>query len=576
MKILGISCFYHDSAACLIQDGKIIAAGAEERFSRKKHDNRFPHLAIDYCLNEAGLAVNELDAIVFYEKPIWKFERLFHQHLEHFPKSASTFLKTTSSWLGNKLNVKSILKDKLNYHGQVFFIPHHLAHAASTYYLSPFSKATIVTLDGVGEWTTTSLGFGEKNNIKIDQEIRFPHSLGLLYSSITAYLGFRVNNDEYKVMGLAAYGDRKPYQKHFEKLITLHPDGSYSLNMEYFDYEWAQHMPSKKMIDLFGHPIRKAESKIYKYHKDIAAAAQAKLEEITFALLSKAHQKYGCNNLCLAGGVALNSVMNAKILNNTPFKKLYIPPGPGDDGGAMGAAIYLDRSPHLISSKVKAKKTHLSLAKKFNPYLGPGYQWHHVKTALDEQGLKYKFYQDEAKFLDTVSQLLIRKKVIGWYQGRMEWGPRALGNRSILAAATSKEMQDILNAKVKKREMFRPFAPVILKEYVNKYFITEKIPPKITDYMLMVYPFTKRGIKEIPATVHIDNTGRPQSIERKDNPLYYDLIKAYQQKTKIPVIINTSFNIRGEPIVCTPADAIRCFLGTEIDYLVIDRFVVKK
>jgi carbamoyltransferase len=577
MKILGISCFYHDSAASLIVDGRVVAAGAEERFSRKKHDNSFPKLAIDYCLQESGLAINELDAIVFYEKPIWKFDRLLHQHLQHFPKSYRAFMDTSASWLNQKLNIKKILKDELHYHGQTIFLPHHLSHSASAYYLSPFKKATIVTIDGVGEWATTTVGLGQKDKIQINQEIRFPHSLGLLYSTLTAYLGFRVNNDEYKVMGLAAYGKPNPYREHFNKLITLHNDGSYSLNMDYFDFDWAQHMPSKKMVELFKHPIRKSESKIYKHHKDIAAALQQKLEEAVFNLLNNIHHKYKIDNLCFAGGVALNSVMNAKILKNTPFNRLFIPPDPSDAGAAMGAALYLDRNPHLIKTKVKSKqKTHLSISKTFAPYLGPSYNSFQIKQTLDKTGLKYKFYKDRQKLLDKTSNLLIKKQVIGWYQGKMEWGPRALGNRSILAAATSREMQDILNAKVKKREMFRPFAPVILKKYMADFFEIDKPLPKIADYMLVVYKFTTQGKKNIPAVVHVNDTGRPQSIERKDNPLYYDLIDNYRKKTGIPVIINTSFNIRGEPIVCTPEDAVRCFLGTEIDYLVIGNALISK
>lgn len=576
MKILGLSCFYHDSAACIIVDGEIIAAGAEERFNRKKHDNGFPKLAIDYCLKKAGLAINELDTIVFYEKPIWKFERIIHQHLEHFPKSYRAFIDTSASWLNQKLSIKKILKDELHYHGQIAFLPHHLSHSASAYYLSPFKKATIITIDGVGEWATTTVGLGQKDKIRVDQEIRFPHSLGLLYSTLTAYLGFKVNNDEYKVMGLAAYGDPELYKDHFDKIIFTHMDGSFSLNMEFFDYTWAQHMPSKKMAELFKHPIRKPESKIYKYHKDIAAALQRKLEEAVFNLLTQVYRKYKNDNLCLAGGVALNSVMNAKILKNTPFKNLYIPPDPSDAGAAMGAALYLDRNPQLIKSKEKITKTHLEIAKSFTPYLGPDYTSFQIKQALDEAGLKYKFYKDEQELLNKVSNLLVKKQVIGWYQGRMEWGPRALGNRSILAAATSRDMQDILNARVKKREMFRPFAPAIMKEYFEEYFIADKPLPKIADYMLLVYPFTKKGAENIPATTHVDGTGRPQSISRENNQLYYDLIDSYRKKTGIPVIINTSFNIRGEPIVCTPEDAIKCFLGTKIDWLVIADYVISK
>jgi carbamoyltransferase len=582
MKILGISCFYHDSAVCLMVDGEIIAAAAEERFSRKKHDNSFPKLATEYSLQTAGLAINELDAIVFYEKPIWKFERTLHQHLQHFPKSHRAFFDTTGSWINQKLNIKKILKEELNFSGKVVFLPHHLSHAASAYYLSPFNKSVIVTIDGVGEWATTTIGLADKNRLKIDQEIKFPHSLGLLYSTLTAYLGFRVNNDEYKVMGLAAYGNPDKYQDAFDKLITIHKDGSYALDMSYFDYDWAQHMPSKKMATLFNHPIRKSESKIYQYHKDISAALQKKLEDAVLNLLQAAHDKYRIDNICLAGGVALNSVMNGQILSRTSFKKVFIPPDPGDAGGAMGAALYASLNPETIqSSSTQSKKNtvrHKKIAKDFNPYLGPGFAWHHVESTLqkNKSKLKFKYFPDQKKLLDKVSDLIIKKRVIGWFQGRMEWGPRALGNRSILAAATDPKMQDILNAKVKHREMFRPFAPVILEEHVPDFFESDQPLPEIAKYMLMVYPFTKRGKKDISSVVHVNGTGRLQSISKKDNPLYYSLIDHYYQKTGVPVIINTSFNIRGEPIVCYPQDAVNCFLGTDIDYLVIDQFLVSK
>ncbi|MBU0576416.1 carbamoyltransferase [Patescibacteria group bacterium] len=583
MKVLGISCFYHDSAACLTLDGNIIAAAAEERFSRKKHDNGFPKLAIEYCLQTAGLAINELDAIAFYEKPIWKFERILHQHLEHFPKSYRAFFDTTGSWINQKLNIKKILQETLNYSGEIIFLPHHLSHAASAYYLSPFDKSVLVTIDGVGEWATTTIGTASKEQLKIDQEIRFPHSLGLLYSTLTAYLGFKVNNDEYKVMGLAAYGNPDEYQPAFDKLITVHKDGSYALDMSYFDYAWAQRMPAKKMVALFGHPIRKPESRIYQYHQNIAATLQNKLEKVIFNLLQAAHNKYRTDNLCLSGGVALNSVMNGRILSQTSFKKIFIPPDPGDAGGAMGSALYVTLNPEVIRGYANRHTKHLKIkhkkiAKNFTPYLGPGYAWHQIESTLqkNKNRLKYKYFSDQDKLLDLISDLIIKKHVIGWFQGRMEWGPRALGNRSILATATDPKMKDILNAKVKHREMFRPFAPVILEEYVPNFFKADQPLPSISKYMLMVYPFTEKGKKDISSVVHVDNTGRLQSVSRKDNPLYYSLIERYYQKTGVPVIINTSFNIRGEPIVCSPQDAINCFLGTDIDYLVIDQFFVSK
>lgn len=584
MNILGISCFYHDSAACLIVDGDVVAAAAEERFSRKKHDNDFPELSIGYCLKKASLNVNELDAIVFYEKPIWKFERILHQHLEHFPKSYKAFFDTTGAWVNQKLSIKKILQEVLGYSGEVVFLPHHLSHASSAYYLSPFRKSALVTIDGVGEWATTTIGVGEKEKIKIDQEIRFPHSLGLLYSTITAYLGFRVNNDEYKVMGLAAYGNKEKYQEVFDKLIAVNSDGSYALDINYFDYAWTQRMPARKMVSLFGRPIRKPESKIYQYHKDISAGLQDKLEKVVFNLLHTTYKKYRTENLCLAGGVALNSVLNGKVLSNTPFRKMYIPPDPGDAGGAMGAALYATINPKVVqgkSARQRKKHTitrHQTIAKNFNPYSGPGYTKQQVEIVLEQNKtkLKYKYYPDQKEFLDKVSSLIIKKQVIGWFQGRMEWGPRALGNRSILADATDPKMRDVLNAKVKHREMFRPFAPVILEEHVKNFFKTDKPLPKITKYMLMVYPFTEKGKKDISSVVHVNGTGRLQSISKKDNLLYYSLIKRYYQKTGIPVIVNTSFNIRGEPIVCTPQNAVDCFLGTDIDYLVIDQYLVSK
>lgn len=585
MIILGISCFYHDSAACLIRDGQVIAAGAEERFSRKKHDSGFPKKAIDFCLRQAQIASNEVDLVVFYEKPILKFERILHQHLTHFPKSYKIFTNSMDSWFDKKLKIKKLLEDEINYFGTVNFIPHHLSHAASSYYLSPFKKSAIVTIDGVGEWATTTIGFGEKEKIKLEQQIDFPHSLGLLYSTITAFLGFRVNNSEYKVMGLAAYGDPKKYHKQFDKLITLYNDGSYSLNMKYFDYSWADHMPSGKMSWLFLHRPRKKSGKIKQHHQDIAAGLQTRLEEAVINLLNATYKKYerslGKNpNLSLAGGVALNSVMNGKILSQTPFKKLYIPPDPGDGGGAMGAALY-------AYYQRKTAATHASTARKFTPHLGPGYSWHQVKNTLDQykeksenangsKKIKYKFYSDRSELIDIVSDFIIKEKVIGWFQGRMEWGPRALGNRSILASASKEKMRDLINAKIKKREMFRPFAPVVLEKHVKDYFEADQPLSEANKYMLMVYPFKDRGKRKVPAVVHVNGSGRLQSLARSSNPLYYDLIDEYYKKTGTPIIINTSLNVRGEPIVCTPKEALQCFLKTEIDYLIIDQFVVRK
>ena len=563
MTILGISCFYHDSAACILKEGEVVAAVAEERYTRKKHDNGFPKNAIDFCLRRAEISANEVDAFAFYEKPLIKFERVISQHLQHFPKSAKTYVESMGLWFEEKLQIKKLLEKEFYYHGKTVFVPHHLSHAASAYYLSGFKKAATVTIDGVGEWATTTIGVGEGKKIRIDKEIRFPHSLGLFYSTITAYLGFKVNNSEYKVMGLAAYGNPKRFMSKIDELVSLCEDGSYALKMKYFDYTWGDHMPSKRMEGLFGYSIRKHGERLYKHHKDIAASAQLKLEEAVFNLLSVASKRYKTKNLCLAGGVALNSVMNGKIIKNTPFKNLFIPPDPGDGGGAMGAAFYVH------------KKSSQKPIKGFSVYLGPDFAWHEIEKVLKQKSLSFKLYTKKKELIDKVVGQLYKKKVVGWFQGRMEWGPRALGARSILADASDVKMKDTINAKVKKREMFRPFAPVILEDKISEYFQGySKGVKRLGNYMLL--PFKEKGEKDAPATVHVDGTGRPQSIKKVDNTLYYDLIKAYMKKTGNPILINTSFNVRGEPIVCTPEDAANCFLKTEIDVLVIGDFIATK
>lgn len=564
MYILGISCYYHDSAACLIKDGQVVAAAAEERFTRKKHDHDFPLQTITFCLNFAKIAMNEVDQVVFYEKPIWKFERILHQHLQNFPFSYRAFMNTAGGWFTQKLNVQTRLKEDCHYFGKVQYVPHHVSHAASSFYLSSFKQAVVVTLDGVGEWTTTTMGFADHSGIHLEKEIDFPHSLGLLYSAITTYLGFAANDAEYKVMGLAAYGNPKPFRKHFNQLITQFPDGSYQLNMKYFEYDRAEHMFTPALAELFGHPPREAESKAYSYHENIAAALQEKLEEVCFALLTAAYKKYQLPNLCLAGGIALNSVMNGKILSQTPFTQVFIPPDPSDAGGAMGAALWAWQQ----HSKKRLKH--------FSPYLGPGFSWHQIQKLLDQHQLSYEFVKNKEELIDRTANLIIKQKVIGWFQGRMEWGPRALGNRSILASARKSEMKDIINARVKHRELFRPFAPVILEEQTHEYFVADQELSPSAKWMLMVYPFKEKQKKKLPAVVHVDGTGRLQTIAQQDNQLYYDLVNSYFKKTGVPSIINTSFNVRGEPIVCTPEDAIQCFLKTDIDYLVIDQFLVKK
>lgn len=566
MIILGISCYFHDSSACIIKDGKIIAAAAEERFTRIKHDNNFPLEAINFCLDSLGISANEVDVISFYEKPLIKFERIISQYLENFPKSYNQFIKNIGPWFNTKLEIKKTLKKELNYFGKVHYIDHHLSHAASAFYLSPHDESVLVTVDGVGEWATTTIGTGKGKTISIDKEIHFPHSLGLLYSTLTTYLGFSANNSEYKVMGLAAYGNPKPFRKHFDKIVKIFPDGSFTLDMDYFDFDWANHMPSKKMAQLFGHPIRNKKEPVKRCHENIAATLQEKIEEVVFNLLNATYNTYQNKNLCFAGGVALNSVLNGKILSNTPFENLFIPPDPSDAGAAMGAAMYSYTS---LTDKLVNKDN-------FHPYLGPEYRWHQIEKELKKYKLNYELINNDKKLVEKTAKLIKDEKVIGWFQGRMEWGPRALGNRSILASAATTEMRDIINAKVKKREMFRPFAPVILEEETHKYFKTDKNISPSTRWMLMVYPFKEVGKKEVPAVVHVDGSGRLETLIRKDNTKYYDLVKSYYKITGVPIIINTSFNIRGEPIVCTPDDAIQCFLTTDIDYLVIDNYVVKK
>tara|TARA_Y100000310_G_scaffold324016_1_gene385278 strand:- start:1098 stop:2831 length:1734 start_codon:yes stop_codon:yes gene_type:complete len=561
MYILGISCYYHDAAACLIENGKIVAAAEEERFSRKKHDTRFPINAINFCLKKAGITGNKLDHVVFYEKPLIKFERILQQHLEAFPFSFWTFYQTIPSWLNEKLRIPRTLKKQLGYTKDILYLDHHQSHAASSFLVSPFKKAAIMTVDGVGEWATTTFGLGEGNNITINKEIHFPHSIGLLYSTITAFLGFKVNNDEYKVMGLSPYGKPVYYEK-FKKLLTLFDDGSYKLNMSYFVYHYKNKMPSRKMSQLLG-PSRKPESKLEQRHKDIAASLQKLTEEVIFHMLNALHKETKCDNLCMAGGVCLNSVANGKIKKNTPFKNIYIQPAASDAGTSLGAAFYVYNT--ILD---KPRTTIMNTA-----YTGPSFTDKEIKTFLDENNIKYTEFKDDKELIKQTSSLIWKNNVIGWFQGSMEWGPRALGARSIISNACNPDMKDIINAKVKHREMFRPFAPAVTAEDAKKYFELDKEDEK---FMLFVYPIKKQYHKKIPAVTHIDGSGRLQTITKEQNYLYHGVIKEFGKLSGIPIVINTSFNIRGEPIVCTPYDAYRCMMGTGIDYLVIGNFLVKR
>jgi len=591
-SILGISAFYHDSAAALITDGKIIAAAQEERFSRKKHDARYPFHAVEYILKESKLNLNQIDHIVFFEKPFLKFERLLETYMAFAPKGFKSFSLSMPIWLREKLFQKKFLFDKLKQHDESFtdikkinFSEHHYSHAASAFFPSPFKEAVILTLDGVGEWATTTVAIGDKNKLEIIKEIHFPHSLGLLYSAFTYYTGFKVNSGEYKLMGLAPYG--KPIFKDLiiEKLIDLKEDGSFKINMEYFNYATGLTMTNKKFSKLFGNPVRNPNKDLLKeFHMDIAASVQAVTEEIVLRLTKSISKEYNIKNLCLAGGVALNCVANGKILKEKVFEKIWIQPAAGDAGGSLGAA--------LAYWHHELKKPRENFKDKMNgSYLGPMIQNDLIEEKLKKLKANYKKYETE-ELISLTAKELASEKTVGWFQGRMEFGPRALGARSILADPRSEKMQKELNLKIKFRESFRPFAPSVLTEDVSEWFeMTEESP-----YMLLVsevkkdkqiqmskteenlFGIEKLNIKRsvIPAVTHVDYSARIQTVREETNPRYYKLIKEFKKITKCPVLVNTSFNVRGEPIVCTVEDAYNCFMGTGLDILVIEDFILFK
>ncbi len=570
MYILGISCYYHDSSAAILKDGAVLAAAEEERFTRKKHDNSFPINAINFCLKYANISMNNVDYVGFYEKPFLKFERVLSQHLYAFPLSYKTFVSSLPSWINEKLRITKTIKKKLKYSRDILFVNHHMAHAAGTFLVSPFEKSAILTVDGVGEWTTTTYGVGEKNEIHLMKEIKFPNSIGLLYSTITAYLGFSVNNSEYKVMGLSPYGnmDRKT-NEYYNKLlqtVDIKEDGSYKFRMSYFIYHYKDRMPSKKLCNLLGGPVRKPKDELTQRHKDIAAAVQMITEDIMTKMLNHLYSVTKCDNLVISGGVGLNSVYNGKILKQTQFKKIWMQPNATDGGTSIGIASYI-------------YNTILGYKRNFvqeTAYLGPEFSNNEIKKYLDDNKIKYAKFNDDKELIAKTAKLIHNSNVIGWFQGRMEWGPRALGARSILSNATNPQMQEILNLKVKHREKFRPFAPVVCVEDALKFFECDIPIPEPADYMLMVYPIKKEWHKKIPAVTHIDGSGRLQTIRRSQNYLYYDLIKEFGKISGIPILVNTSFNIRGEPIVCTPHDAYKCMMGTGIDYLVMGNFLIKR
>jgi len=560
MNILGISAFYHDAAACLLRDGEIVAAASEERFTRKKHDSGFPEHAIRYVLGAGGIEVSDLDCIGFYDKPLLKFERILTTYVGTFPKSFGSFRKAIPLWLKDKLWVPNTIRKRLDFDGEILFAEHHMSHAASAFLVSPFRKAAIMTLDGVGEWATATQGLGEDGQITLLNEIRFPHSLGLLYSAFTYFLGFKVNSAEYKVMGLAPYGEPKYYDTIMKNLIDVADDGSFRMNMDYFSYDYGLTMTDGRFSELFGIPVREAESALEQVHKDLAASVQKVTEEIVLRQARDLSRRTGMTSLCMAGGVALNCVANGRVIRETPFTDIFVQPAAGDAGGAVGVAAWIY---HSVQGH---ERTHTWR----HAFLGPEFSTEEIRTYLQKQGQPWQECSRE-ELLATTAKLIEQQNVVGWFQGRMEFGPRALGNRSILADARNPANRDTVNMKIKFRESFRPFAPTVLAERVSEYFEMDCESP----YMLLVAQ-VRPDKRTIPSVTHVDGSARIQTIAREQNPLYYDLVKEFDRLTGCPVIINTSFNVRGEPIVCTPHDAYLCFMRTNMDYLVLDRFVLDK
>ena len=595
MRILGISAFYHDSAAAMVVDGRVVAAAQEERFTRKKHDPRFPENAARYCLEAAGASLDDVDIITFYDKPLLKFERLLETYLAFTPRGFKSFQVAIPVWLREKLFLKDLLQKQLKRFGgnrpldkRIFFSEHHLSHAASAFFPSPFEEAAVLTMDGVGEWATTSLGRGSRNHLEIIKEIHFPHSLGLLYSAFTYYTGFKVNSGEYKVMGLAPYGEPKYAQAILEHLIDVKPDGSFRLNLQYFDYCTGLTMTNARFHDLMGGPPRQPEERLTQREMDLAASIQAVTEEVVLRLTRAIAAETGLPNLCLAGGVALNCVANGKVLRDAKFRRIWIQPAAGDAGGALGAAL----GTYHIHLQQPRPVFEGSLDRMSGSYLGPAYDLTQCERQLSHAGAKFRVLSDE-ELVRTSASALSEGKALGWLQGRMEFGPRALGGRSILGDPRSPTMQSVLNLKVKYRESFRPFAPSVLRERVADYFELEEDSP----YMLLVadvvgsrrkamnaaqqamFGIEKLNVprSDIPAVTHVDYSARIQTVHKETNPRYHALLQEFERLTGCPVIVNTSFNVRGEPIVCTPADAFRCFMGTEIEALAVGNcFLLKE
>ncbi|MDH5366646.1 MAG: carbamoyltransferase [Cyclobacteriaceae bacterium] len=590
MYNLGISAYYHDSAACILKDEEIIAAAQEERFSRIKNDPSFPEKSIEYCLKEAGVKLHEVNYITFYEKPFLKFERLLETYLSYAPKGIISFLKSMPIWLKHKLFLKRDIIKQLKtidtaWEGEnLLFTEHHESHLASAFFPSPYKKSIIITLDGVGEWVTSSFAIGEENNFKIHKEIHFPHSLGLLYSAFTYYLGFEVNSGEYKVMGLAPYGNPIHYDTIMTHLINVKSDGSFRLNMKYFNYTTGLSMTNKHFNKLFGNKRRLPESDLLEFHMNIAASIQKVIETVVIRLANNLYNTYKIDNLCLAGGVALNCVINGKILSSTPIKNIWIQPAAGDAGGALGAA-FLTYYRFMNKKRTFDGKTD----KMKGAYLGPKFEDEEIKSAITKNSLRYKYFEDKTQLDAILAKSVKGNKVIGVFRGRMEFGPRALGNRSIIGNPSNINMQSVINQKIKFRESFRPFAPSVLKEVAGEYFNIEVESPymlmtcDVKDEYLIANNLEAIGLDKLqiqrsrlPAITHVDNSARVQTVDKQTNSDFHELIQSVEKEIGYPILINTSFNVKDEPIVCSPADAIRCFLKTDMDILVLEDFVLGK
>jgi carbamoyltransferase len=586
MYILGISAFYHDSAACLVHDGRIISAAQEERFTRKKHDSAFPVNAINFCLQDSNLTVSDLDYVSYYDKPFLTFERILETYLTFAPVGIKSFIKALPLWIKKKLWMKEVIKKELKYDGKIVFPEHHESHAASAFYPSPFQEAAFLTMDGVGEWTTASYGIGNGNRIEIVSEIKFPHSLGLLYSAFTYYTGFKVNSGEYKVMGLAPYGEPKYKDAILKELIDLKEDGSFKMNMDYFNYCVGLTMTNGKFDKLFDGPPRKSESKLTQREMDIARSVQEVTEEVVLRMARHIRKETGLKYLCLAGGVSLNCVANGKLLREGIFDDIWIQPAAGDAGAALGAALFAWYQYLENDRKADCKRDSQQ-----GSYLGPKFENDYIEGYLKTGKIPYTKLSDE-ELPEKIADLIADEKVVGWFQGRMEFGPRALGGRSIIGDARSPKMQETMNLKIKFRESFRPFAPSVIRERTADYFELDRESP----YMLLVAPVKKEIRREmseeeqklfgleklhvmrssIPAITHVDYSARIQTVDGVNNPLYYKMIKKFDEKYGCPVIINTSFNVRGEPIVCTPEDAFLCFMRTNMDYLIMENYLLDK